>query len=53
MKGYRPLTNDEVRHVRRPFSGRSARNEGLELKGVVNLALRELFVRQHYLAEEG
>jgi hypothetical protein len=31
---------------------RYARNEGLELKDVVNLALHEFFERRHYLAEE-
>ena len=30
---------------------RYARNEGLELKDVVNLALHEFFERRHYLPE--
>jgi hypothetical protein len=31
---------------------RDARNEGLELKDVVNLALHEFFARREYLPEE-
>jgi len=31
---------------------RYARNEGLELKDVVNLALHEFFERRHYLPQE-